>query len=155
MTGMHTSKVPIIPKMRPAFVLLRPLGSIVPASIAFRSRWPMTQAAIPSGRQAKMLRMPKISINVPLCAFIIPLWKDHGCYVSFAFVNDAHHWRRAGGVQYATKTESRRPVHEPVGDLFDISVRQQGHAEHDAKHAVEILLMYLGREFVSVEVGHC
>ena len=27
--------------------------------------------------------------------------------------NDAHHWRRANGVQYATETESRRPVHLP------------------------------------------
>ena len=27
--------------------------------------------------------------------------------------NDAHHWRRASGIQHATETESRRPVHEP------------------------------------------
>ena len=28
-------------------------------------------------------------------------------------LNDAHHWRRATDVRHGTKTESRRPVHEP------------------------------------------
>jgi len=36
----------------------------------------------------------------------------------FLSPNDAHHWRRANGVQYGTGLESRRPVHVPVDTAF-------------------------------------
>jgi hypothetical protein len=64
------SSVAIIPQTRPAFVLPRPLGSMVPVSISLRSLRPMTQAAMPSGRQQTMPRMPNNSTKVPRWGFI-------------------------------------------------------------------------------------
>ena len=42
--------VPMIPQILPAWVVPRPLGSMVPASISLRSPAPITQAAMASGR---------------------------------------------------------------------------------------------------------
>jgi hypothetical protein len=59
--------VEIIPQTFPTSVLLRPPGSIVPASIAFKSSAPKIHARIPSGMQTTRLKMPRMRINWLRC----------------------------------------------------------------------------------------
>jgi hypothetical protein len=62
--------VPIMPQIRPALVLPRPAGSILPASIALRSVLPMIQAGMPRTPQTIRLRMPRTRMSVPRCGCI-------------------------------------------------------------------------------------
>jgi len=56
---------PIIPQILPALVIPRPAGSIIPASIFFKSPFPMIQAAMPNGKQHAILNIPNVRTMAP------------------------------------------------------------------------------------------
>ena len=61
---------PISPQIRPALVMPRPVGSIVPASISLRSLPPKMNATIPQTKQSTMPQIPSTRIIVPRWGFI-------------------------------------------------------------------------------------
>mgnify|MGYP002261073266 CR=1 FL=1 len=63
--GSTVTVLEMMPQILPALVVLRPLGSMAPASISFKSPLPMIQAAMPNGPHATRLRMPKTRMRVP------------------------------------------------------------------------------------------
>jgi hypothetical protein len=67
------STVPMMPQIQPDCVEPLPNGSITPARILRRSRWPITQAAIPNGSpsMARKQVTPSTRLTIPK-AMIMP-----------------------------------------------------------------------------------